>query len=105
MTPEERAQMILEEASDLISVHTDTPQSKRWLIEIVAEQIGKAIAEAAPRWIPVGERLPDYDPNSDNLYAVVWYPMLGGPPHRGEALRTGLSCYPCHSPYLSRHSS
>jgi hypothetical protein len=44
-----------------------------------------AAAKAAPRWIPVTERLPEYDPKGYNAYAVVWHPMLGGPAHRGEA--------------------
>jgi hypothetical protein len=82
-TPEERAALVIEE------LWLD-PQRKVLsrvddIEDLIANMIREAIAEAAPRWIPVAERLPKYDPDGNNTYAVVWYPMLGGSAHRGEA--------------------
>lgn len=47
---------------------------------IIRDHIAAAIAEAVPRWIPVSEGMPMYQPDGDNTYPVVYPSFIDGRP-------------------------
>lgn len=58
MTSAERAKALVDR---LLTIEPDDDGGSAEGLRAIAEAIDAAVAEALPRWVPVGERLPTYD--------------------------------------------
>lgn len=85
-TPEERAKEITDQF--WIDQKASILEGSLDLDAMIAQAIREAVEAAAPRWIPVGERLPDWLPGQEgagNVYQVVFKSCATGRPVQGFA--------------------
>jgi hypothetical protein len=80
-TPEERAAEWIDGMAGFSRFDPlDVPAVEELVAGAIREAVDEAVAAAAPRWIPVAERLPSYKPDGDNTYPVVYPSFIDGRP-------------------------
>jgi hypothetical protein len=81
MTFEEKVQEWKQDAATYRAKYTEAYQKASHLeTALTAAQARVLELEAARRWIPVTERLPQYKPNGENTYPVVYPSFIDGRP-------------------------